>query len=303
MQFADAEHGPAAALDQAGQGVEHVELGGPVGDLFVDGDEHVADGAGVHGELDHDGQDVADVAVLDHQGAGPHAKAQGEHEEREHPDRQQEDRPAGVDLVDRQQHRDQEQRHGQVHEHGIDLGQREDHAWEVDFLDHVLVGDHAAGGLGEGLAEGGPGEHAGEGDEEGRQAGGGQLSHDAEDEGEDARAHEGLDDDPGGAEEGLLVAELDIAEGEGGEQVAEVPELLEVDGLPAFGRADGDGGLGGIYARLARLLIVLRVVCIKRDGVCGGHRSVAGEVSDTAVAVVWPLREEVRGSFCLSLYG
>ena len=60
----------------------------------------------------------------------------------------------------------------------------------------------------------------------------------AEEDREHHHHHHGLDDGPGEAEHGLLVAHLDVAHGEHEEELAIGPELLEVERAPALDRLD-----------------------------------------------------------------
>ena len=63
-----------------------------------------------------------------------------------------------------------------------------------------------------------------------------------EEEGEDDHQHGRLQNGPGHAEDRLLVAHLHVAPGEEVNQFAEAPEFVDVDQMPAVGRADDRDG-------------------------------------------------------------
>ncbi len=69
----------------------------------------------------------------------------------------------------------------------------------------------------------------------------------AKDDRSDGSGQNGLQDRPGDAQRGLLVAHLDVPPGEEVNQLAVVPEFLQVDAQPAFGVLDADDLAGRKY--------------------------------------------------------
>ena len=103
----------------------------------------------------------------------------------------------------------------------------------------LAVADQALAGRGERRGEEHPGEHGGEDHEGiGRGAFGGQPGHLAEDHGHDDHRQERLDDGPGDADDGLLVADGDVAPGEDVEQLAVAPEVGPVLAVGPAGLED-----------------------------------------------------------------
>ena len=73
----------------------------------------------------------------------------------------------------------------------------------------------------------------------------------AEEEGEDGHGQEGLENDPGDADEGLLVANFDVAPDEEKEEFAIVPEFARAELQPAALRGDMEErrGRSGVFKR------------------------------------------------------
>lgn len=65
-----------------------------------------------------------------------------------------------------------------------------------------------------------------------------EIGETAEDGGEDHHVHQRLEDRPGETEDGLLVADFDVAPDEKVEEFAIVKEFAEIDGDPTAARAD-----------------------------------------------------------------
>ena len=86
------------------------------------------------------------------------------------------------------------------------------------------------------------GKQAAVGEERVRQPVGGHPGEPAEEDREDHHRHEGLQDRPGGAERGLLVAHLDVAPDQEVEQLAVLPELPELEAGETPPRFDHQNG-------------------------------------------------------------
>ncbi len=151
----------------------------------------------------------------------------------------------GDDRQQEQNGGDEAELHQKVDQADDDRAGGEHQAGEIDLLDHVLGADQGHGaGLQAGVKEH-PGELADEIEEKrGLDAVGAGSGEAAEDDGAQDGEDQGLDERPGGAEDGLLVADLDIAIGEDPEELAEAPELFEIERHPAGGREDAEIGLG-----------------------------------------------------------
>ena len=86
-------------------------------------------------------------------------------------------------------------------------------------------------------------------------AAGGHFGHAAEEDAEDDHLRERLQHGPGGAEDGLLVADFDVAPDEEIEQLAIAPHLGEIDDLPAGpGLDDGQVLVGQVRRGQGRRL-------------------------------------------------
>src|SRR5262245_10306555 len=79
------------------------------------------------------------------------------------------------------------------------------------------------------------------------------IGDNIKDDPEDRHHQRGLQDGPGDAEQRLLVAYLDVAPGQEVKQIAELPELGEVDELPAGGRTNDGGRRVGVRCGIWRI--------------------------------------------------
>ncbi len=125
----------------------------------------------------------------------------------------------------------------EIDDGGSDGGEGDGEAREVDFGDEAFGADDGVSGGGDGGGEEGPGEEAGVDEDGVGDATGFHFGHPAKEDGEDDHVHEGLEDGPGGAEEGLFVADFDIAPDEEEEEFAVFPELGDVDEAASLWRA------------------------------------------------------------------
>ncbi len=195
--------------------------------------------------MDEEGDDVAEVAVLDVERGDPQAGAEGGEEGEEDEDGQQDDLPAGHEAVP-DHHADQDDEADEEIDEGDNDGSSgDDQPREVDLGDEVGVAHQAIGGIGQSGGEEGPRQHAGK-DHQG--VGGGALAGElgdlAEDDGENHHGQEGPDQRPGDADDGLFVADRNVAPGEDLEELPVVPEVAPVVLLGAAGFEDGFHGEG-----------------------------------------------------------
>ena len=130
------------------------------------------DGRDEKPELDDEGNDVAEVAVLDVQRREEKTQAQRQADGKQHEQRQHQKLPAGSDPVP--QHQDDEQAQG---DEKVDEGRRHgstgnDQARKIDLGDQVGVTDQAAGGFRERGGEKLPGKDGGKHEDRLRQSAG-----------------------------------------------------------------------------------------------------------------------------------
>ena len=100
-------------------------------------------------------------------------------------------------------------RDGEIHDGCADGRERHGEAWKVDLRDQAFRVDKAVPGIGHGGGEERPGKHSGV--DEDRVTRRRDVGHAAEENGEDDHHHGRLQDGPGGAEDRLLVPDLDVA--------------------------------------------------------------------------------------------
>lgn len=131
---------------------------------------------------------------------------------------------------------------GEIDKTGDDRAGGNDEPGKVDFRDEVGVGDETVARLAEGIGEELPGQHAGHDEErigDGRV--GVELGNAAEDDGENHHSEEGADDSPGDTDDGLFIADEDVAPGEEIEELAKAPEVSPVIFFGASGFEDDFG--------------------------------------------------------------
>ena len=189
--------------------------------------ERVRDRAREEAELEHERQGVADVAVVDVDRGEPRPERGARDHEQDERERERDPRERRADPVREggdDQHGD---RQDEVEHPGEGGGQREHLAWEVDLPQESLVRDEALARRRGGAREEGPAGHAGEGEEEVRDALAREVGVPAEEEREDEGGEHGLDHRPADADRRLLVAHLHLAQDEGPEDLPELPELAE----------------------------------------------------------------------------
>src|SRR5439155_19042259 len=135
---------------------------------------------------------------------------------------------------------------GEVDQAGNDRRDGNHQAREVDLRDQILVSDQAVAGAVERVGEQQPGQQAAEIEQRLGGVVGGKVAQLGDDR-EDDHGAERLNDGPGDAKHGLLVANLDVAQGQDPQELAVLPQLLQVDRLPAVPRAqlDSPGGADG----------------------------------------------------------
>lgn len=187
-------------------------------------------------------EDLAEVAVLCGEGGHPEADAERESagEEIEYGDEEQEE---GGDAYRAGYRKEEEgsvncEEQNQLEDAGEEIreddGERDDEAWEVDLAEEIgVVGEDRAAGH-EVLLEIIPTELIAEVEEDGGNAVRGHPGDAAHEEGIDERSEEGIEDEPCGAEDGLLVLRGELAVDEEGEEVAIFPKLSPMEAEPGL---------------------------------------------------------------------
>ena len=159
----------------------------------------------------------------------------------------------------------QAERHQEVDEPRQDRGHRDDQPGKVDLGDQPLLGHQAVARLGQGVGEQLPGKQ-GRQDEQGvRLAVGRQLAELAEEDGEDHHGEQRLEDRPGHPQSGLLVPQLDVAQGQEPEQLPVPPDLPQVDRPPAPAGANA-GDLRRGPACVAGIMVSIVAIKLKPSG-------------------------------------
>ena len=190
---------------------------------------------------------MTEIAILHGQGGQERADAQGRDDEKQHNHRQQQDPPAGrpaaaAERVDPHEHTQHAQADEEVEQAGAGGADGDAHAREVDLGDQVLVADHALGGRADGVGEKGPGQKAGK---DKQRVGDGRIRlgcHPRQEQREHRHGRQRLQDGPGGAENRLLVTDLDVAPDEEIQQFPVAPQFAKIDEVPApFRFNDQDG--------------------------------------------------------------
>lgn len=152
-------------------------------------------------------------------------------------------------VIPGHENKQQEEGNHEVDESCDAGGDGHDKAREINFGDEILIVDEAVAGVGERSGKQQPANRAAE-IEYGRLDTVGGEAIVGEEQRENDHLGKWLNDSPQNSEDGLFVADLNVAFGENPEEFAVVPELDEIDGLPAGFGAEleltrrGSGGYG-----------------------------------------------------------
>ena len=230
--------------------------------------EGVDDGRRVHPELDEEAEKVSEVAVLRREGAEEDAEAEAEAGEQDNQDGQQEDVGVGVDrgvgaekVVGEDRHEEQHL-DGESHEVAGDGGEGDDESREVDLTEEVGVGAEGVAGLVEAVGEVLPEADAGEIEEGLGKTVGGDAGDAAEDDHVHDRGKNGLDEEPEGTEDGLLIDGDDVARHEHPEELPVLPDFPEVDVKQALLRADFKRPGGILRGTINKCVCVIKIAHI-----------------------------------------
>ncbi len=147
-----AEEAPSETVNDADHRVQRVE------ETVLLGDDArtEADRRDVEAELDDEGDDEAEIAVFDIQGGEPEAGPEGGEEGKENEDGEQEELPAGEELVVDHHAGEDDKADQEINKRDDDGGGGDDEPGEVNLADEVGIADEAIGGLGQGGGEEGP---------------------------------------------------------------------------------------------------------------------------------------------------
>ncbi len=238
---AGAEEARPEGLDDRGDGVD-VHHPAPALRDAGDGDD---DGCGVHPQGNAEGDQVAQVAVFGGERGDDDAEAQTQpsHQEDQQgqgecPEGEGDVRAAEEEIQVKAQ--EEYKLDGEGDQVGDDGGDGHHQAREVDLAEQSGVGDEGVGGAGETVGEVTPQDIAGHVEQELGQSVGGQLGDVAEDDGEDNGGEQRLDQEPEGAEDGLLVARDEVTPHEEGDQVAVAPDIRKLQVVPFFAGSDDE---------------------------------------------------------------
>lgn len=250
-----------------------------------------------------EGDDVADVAVLDVDGRAPQAHGEsGEHAGGEEQGSEQ-DRPARYADEKGEDDEEQQELDREVHQAAAEAGQGENEPGEVDLGQEARRIHDAVGGAGEAACEVHPRQQADEHHQRIRDAWSAlQASDDAEDERTDRGLRERFKEGPAVADDALAIVGGDIAPDEESEEVSILPDFGKIECGPAGGWLDdfdvfprrgwrGGFGRGGGSLDLGRRS--------EFAGVCsrGCHEGRHREQSNMAVGIrpgscLWCMRED-----------
>src|SRR6185312_2585970 len=131
-----------------------------------------------------------------------------------------------------QQHDDE--RHAKVDQRRKDGGQRHRHAREVHLGNQVRVSNQADAALGQRAVKRRVAQQSGEGEEERRQSAGRHVADDAEDDRENPRQQQRLKHHPYHAQGRLAITQLDVAGGQRQQQIAKLPQLVQIQRRPSL---------------------------------------------------------------------
>ena len=245
---AGAQKAVTEGLDDRGHGIEQDE---PEETAALELGQGINDRGGVHGELDGKADQEAQVTVLGGQGGDDDAAAQAEPGHDQDQERGQEQDGIGTDgvaseVVIAEKTEEQDELDAVLEQAGNDDGQWHGKPREIDFAKDAGVLDEGVGGAVQAVGEIVPADDTGKVEEDGGQAVSAELGDVAEDDGEDEGGEQGLDDEPQGAENGLLEVGDEVAPDEHADEVAIAPEVVQVQVEPAgLGTDDEVPGVGG----------------------------------------------------------
>src|SRR5216683_3071888 len=221
-RLAAAGDGPAETVNDAGHGVEAVEPAPAQRNKRG----RISDGRGEHPELHEEGNDVADVTIESVERGEPKSGK------------------SGANAINGSENGENHEADGEVHQAGKSGGNGKNEAREINFGDEGLAVHDDVGGHLEGVGEVGPGDESGEIKNGIGEAVGRELGEAAEKEGEDEHVEDGLENDPQDADDGLFVADFDVAPDEEVKELAVGPDFTEAKLEKAARRLDANGGGG-----------------------------------------------------------
>src|SRR5260221_11611757 len=235
--------------------------------------------------MDEKRKEVATVAMKGVERREPQAGAgSGEEGEREKR-RQPESGKSGENAVGETENRQDHKADSEVHQAGKRSGNGKNEAREINLGDEALVVHHDVGGHLEGIGEVGPGNEGGEIKDGSGKALGREFGEAAEKKRENQHREDGLDNHPEDADDGLLVADFDVAPDEKVEQFAIGPNFTEAKFEEAAGRIDANGGRGAGVERKGGGL---------RDGGHAGSSKKIVRADEALVRVPNKTEEEAR---------
>ncbi len=239
-RLAAAGDGPAETVNDAGHGVEAVKPAPAQRNKR----RRIGDGRGEHPELHEEGNDVADVAIESVERGEPQSDAESGEDGEGQKSGEPKSGKSGADAVNGSENGEDHEADGEVHQAGKRGGNGKNEAREINFGDEGLAVHDDVGGHLQGVGEVGPGDESGEIKDGIGEAVRGELGEAAEKEGEDEHVEDGLENDPKDADDGLFVADFDVAPDEEVEKLAVGPDFAEAKLEKAAGRLDANGGGG-----------------------------------------------------------
>lgn len=246
---AGAQGGHAEDLDGGGHGVQldqYLQAG-----AVVQHGQRVDHGGSVHPQLHTETHGDGQVTVFGGQGRYDDANAQAQQHDFQNDKGHSQQPQGGPDAAAGGKEVDPEQQvHGRLDEEVDEAGQHlaDGHGQprKIHLTEDLGVGDKGVGGIVDAVGKKGPHGVARHIKKETGHAVGRHVGHAAEHHVEDDGGDEGVQDDPRGAKDRLLVQHGKVALDEHDDQVAVLPEFLQVDiEPPGLGADDGRPAIGG----------------------------------------------------------
>jgi len=220
-----AEQGPAESVDDAYHGVKRVKQPPPGGNHAA----AEADGGNVKAELNDEGDNVTEIAVLDIQRGKPEPHAERRSEGQHDKERKSQQMPIRQEPVKGHHQGHQDQGNGEIHETGDDRSRGHDQARKINLRNQIDVCDETIARFAERIREEIPWQHAGHDQQSIRHRGiGVELGDTAEENREDNHREQRTHDRPYHANYRLFIANENVPPGKEKEQFAKPPQIRPV---------------------------------------------------------------------------
>jgi len=228
---------PSKSINHSDHGIQRVEKKAPfpkrlaelVREFVMNHPAAVGDRTCIQPELNDERNENAKVAIADGEGGDNQTRSQrrrnGEYDE----GGQSEQSPGGPEVIPDHQSDQDGARNQKVHERNDNGAGGNNHAREIDLGNQIGIADHALAGQGKRIGKKLPGKRGGAyHNGVGGAAFGRQPRDFPKNNSHDDYAHQGLDERPGRARSGLLVAHDHVAPREDQEQLAVIKQVTPV---------------------------------------------------------------------------